>query len=157
MPSQSAVGAIIQKYESLGFASQPSLYFDAAPLRAVGAAATAAIIEPPYVVLKDGGTTFGGTFEADVTEETAFTFEVYGRGLAEVDAVVEGVRFAGGGMRGRVGFDNTIATGFPMTNYRLLSLILLNFRRSVSPSRGSDGRPVYVAEMRYSMSVERLT
>ena len=156
MPSLSAVGAIILKYETLAFANRPALFFDAAPLRAVGSAATSDIIEPPYVVLKDGGTAFDGTFEADVTEATAFTFEVYGRGLAEVDAVVEGVRFDGGGMRGRAGFDHAIATGFPMTNYRLLSLILLNFRRSVSPSRGGDGRLVYVAEMRYSMSVERI-
>ena len=157
MPSQSAIGAIIEKYESLAFASRPPMFFDAAPLRAVGAAATGPILEPPYVILKDGGTPTDGTFEADVTEVTALTLEVYGRGLAEVDAVVEGIRFDGGGMRGRAGFDHAVATGFPMTNYRLLSLILLDFRRSVSPSRGGDGRPVYVAEMRYSLSVERLS
>lgn len=144
----SAVAAVMNKYKSFTFATsdQARIWFDEKP-NTNGAPTS---ITPPYAVLEDKGTSFVYTFEYVPTETTKIDLTLYANSLADVDAMIDVVRFNGGTPQQRLGLDNT--TSLVLTNGRYnISVSLSNIVRSLESQRGVTGSLVYKAVMSYEV------
>ena len=105
------ISATLTYYDTLSFSGRPGIYFDEAPAKTSGGAA----LTPPYVVLKDDGTTPDYTEEFVPVETTRVRFLVYAKGLADAVAVAAGIKYDGGTAVARQGFDFVAPADFPLT------------------------------------------
>lgn len=146
----SVIAGVIAKYKSLTFpvADQGRIWFDEKP----NTNSTPTPIVPPYAVIKDKGTKFVYTFEYVPIETTKFDLELYANSLADVDTMIDVVRFNGGTPQGIAGLDNT--SSLVLTNGRYnIEIGLENIVRSLEPQRGVTGSLVYKAVMSYEVEV----
>jgi hypothetical protein len=106
MADNSAVAACRTKYLALTAANfpsstRPNVYFDEVPAKDGGGNAQ----RPPFVVIKDNGTTPSYEFERSARETTEIDFEVYAAELGDVDTIVNAIRYNGGSVSAGSGFD----------------------------------------------------
>jgi len=146
------ISATLAYYDTLSFSGRPGIYFDEAPAKTSGGAA----LTPPYVVLKDDGTTPDYTEEFVPVETTRVRFLVYAKGLADAVAVAAGIKYDGGTAVARQGFDFVPPADFPL-DAAAGSLLDGGFvrtkeRRSVVPDR-LDGSRVHLVELSYTVVV----
>lgn len=144
----SAVAAVISKYKSFTFATSDHarIWFHEKP----NTDGTPTAIAPPYSVIKDKGTSFSYTFEYVPIETTKIDLELYTNSLADVDAMIDVVRFNGGTPQQKLGLDNT--TSLVLTNGRYnIEVGLKNIVRSLESQRGVTGSLVYKAVMSYEV------
>lgn len=146
------ISSILTYYDSLSFSGRPGIYFDEAPAKTTAGAA----LTPPYVVLKDDGTTPDYTEEFVPVETTRVRFLVYAKQLADAVAVAAGIKYDGGTAVARQGFDFVTPADFPL-DAAAGSLLDGGFvrtkeRRSVVPDR-LDGSRVHLVELSYTVVV----
>jgi len=150
MASISVIGAVIERYETFTINSTAKIYFDEAPTRDGSGVA----IVPPYVVLRDGGTSPDYAFERScVIENTTLTFEIYATGLASADAIASAIRYNGGAIDAGSGMD--FATTLPLTGQTLLQMVRTSEQRNVEGGRGVDATDVYKVTMTYVVQTQR--
>lgn len=154
MPSQSVIGAVIERYESFTFANRPAIDFDEAEIRAVGGSSSSALTKPPYVILIDNGMTPDDT-QYITQEVTTLQFKVYGTSLAQVDAIVEGIRYNGGTQHGGAGMD--FAASLPLLNYNLTHMLVRRIQRFTERERNDTANKVFRANMDYEVRTVRST
>lgn len=153
----SVVSAAIDKFNGLTAANfpgaaRPPIYLDDAP-QTDGSGDQKRL---PYAILKDDGLTPGMVFDSGpVTESGAFTITLYYAGatpLAHADAAAEAVKYNGGTLKDRSGFDLGSLT-LP-AGYLNLALIRTRERRFYAGlDRG--GARVHAVELTYSHEVQR--
>ena len=146
------ISATLAYYDTLSFSGRPGIYFDEAPAKTSGGAA----LTPPYVVLKDDGTTPDYTEEFVPVETTRVRFLVYAKGLADAVAVAAGIKYDGGTAVARQGFDFVPPADFPLDAAAGILLdggfVRTKERRSVVPDR-LDGSRVHLVELSYTVVV----
>lgn len=144
------ISATLAYYDTLSFSGRPGIYFDEAPAKTSGGAA----LTPPYVVLKDDGTTPDYTEEFVPVETTRVRFLVYAKQLADAVAVAAGIKYDGGTAVQRQGFDFVAPADFPLTAAAGVLLdggfVRTKERRSVVPDR-LDGSRVHLVELSYTV------
>lgn len=142
------IAAVMEKYESLTFAGadQARVFFDEKPQL------TTVQILPPYAVLTDGGMNPEYTFEYVPVETTGFTLTLYAGSLAEIDAMVNVVRFNGGTPQQHLGLDNCTSLNLDGPRYEM-EVMLKEVTRSLDKPRGFTGSLVYTAALRYEAQV----
>lgn len=153
----SVVSAVIDKFNALTAAnfpgaSRPPIYLDDAP-PTDGSGDQKRV---PYAVLTDGGVTPGLVFDSGpITESGSFTLTLYYGGatpLAHADAAAEAVKYNGGTLQARAGFDLGSLT-LP-AGYTKLALIRTGERRFYA-GVGRAGERVHAVELTYSHEVQR--
>lgn len=144
------ISATLTYYDTLSFSGRPGIYFDEAPAKTSGGAA----LTPPYVVLKDDGTTPDYTEEFVPVETTRVRFLVYAKGLADAVAVAAGIKYDGGTAVQRQGFDFVAPDDFPLTASAGVLLdggfVRTREKRSVVSDR-LDGSRVHLVELSYTV------
>lgn len=155
MAATEAVLAALDKYNALTAANfpaatRPAIYFDEAPpVDSAGASEY-----PPYVVLKDEGTTPVLEFERQVTDLTTLRFEVYATSLATVNGVITAIRFNGGAVGAGAGFDYgtfpTLAAGYSTVQIKRVSE-----RRFRAGTWGFGAQIIHAGELRYEVLILR--
>ncbi|OWK34296.1 hypothetical protein FRUB_10267 [Fimbriiglobus ruber] len=156
MPSTSIIGAIVEFYQSLPVAtpSPPSppvpILFDEVPAKD----GSGNPYKPPYVLLKDNGTTPSfQTFEYEVIETTDFTFEIYALSLAAADAIALGIRFGAGAYNAAQGFD--WCTSLPVTGQTIETILPPKQRRMTDTTRTETIGYVFKVTLDYSVQALR--
>lgn len=145
----SVIAAVIERYEGLPVNGLAKIWFDEAPLKD-GAGNP---VRPPYVVLHDDSTDGSQDLEYYRWEDTKLRFEVWAPNLAEVDAIVLGLRFGGQGHRDRAGMDNADALTIAGQDFK--ACIWQGEQRFVERSRGADAKAVHRCRVRYEVSCQR--
>lgn len=145
----SVIGAVVQKYATLTSVGA-TLYFGDAPTNASGVQ-----IYPPYVVLLDDGMNPEYNFTLNnVMEPTGLTFMVYANTLADVDAIVQKIKYNSQPPTSRAGFDfgDLPALDLP---YRELQMKRVSEHRFVASLGGTGdvGQRVNGCELRYEVTL----
>ena len=148
----SVIAAVLDRIDTFtwtGVGATPTVWFDEVPVR--DGAGTA--VAPPYVCLHDDGTTPEYTFEFNHVEQTALRLEVYGTTLAQVDAMVNVIKFNGGGYQGQLGLD--FADSLTITNFEYLSCVRESEQRFQEANRANPATLVFRCRMRYVVKTNR--
>jgi hypothetical protein len=141
MPSVSIIGAFIERYESLGFSERPDIFFGEAPARKNGAT-----VVPPYVVVRDNGTSVEHTFETPI-ETGLLEVDVFASTLAGLDRLLIGIRFNNQ--------PPSVSAGMDRSQLEMVqgSVVCLpkRFSYTMEGPRNDSADPVYKCTMSYEV------
>jgi hypothetical protein len=142
------IGAVVERLAGLSLPAGTTVWLDDAPVKDAAGAAVA----PPYVVVRDDGTTPEFDFQLNPVETTAVRVECYGATLAAADALAAAVRYGGGAVDAGGGLDFCEAgAGLPLTGQSLETVVRQSEQRTRESARGSAGSPVYRVTLRYEV------
>ena len=157
MPTLSVIAASIARYRSLTppalstGTALPPIFFDDAPVTD----GSGNQIYPPYVVLKDNGLTptFDMAFRS--YEETPIEFEVHADLLADVDLIVEAMKYNGAAIYAQQGFDFGTLPDLAVNwdNIRLVR----TFERRYQAGRGKLAQVSHACDLKYKITNVRLS
>lgn len=148
----SVIAAVLDRLDSFtwtGVTPTPTVWFDEAPITDTSNAAVA----PPHVVLHDDGTEPIYTLEYKCEEVTKLRVEVYATSLAQLDAMVNVIKYNGGGFTGGLGLD--FADTLTIDNYAYLGMMRMSEQRFQEPSRQSAAKLVFRCRMQYECKTDR--
>lgn len=144
----SVIAAVLERYDTFAITSTAVIYFDEAPARA----AAGHVVEAPYVVLKDDGTTPDYDLHGNVIGETTLLrFEVYGDSLAQVDAISVGIRWNGGAVDAGLGMDH--ADSLTVTAQTFGGMFHEREQRFQETARGVNAGLIFRNTMRYRVQM----
>ena len=160
MATLSVIAAAEALYASLNPALFPGstltpYYFD----RAVEVANNVEV-QPPYCIIHDLGMVPAFDFELNITETTSLSFDVVANTLADVDTIVEAIKYNGGnptaplsGKTPGAGFDFGVLSTLA-SNYANLKIIRTGERRSLAGRNAAGGR-THMCKLDYVIQLER--
>lgn len=140
----SVIAAVIDRIEGLTFSGTVPVYFDE----------TGGRVTPPYIVVKDDGTTPSYTLEFKLANEiTAVRLEVYALSLASLDAITEVVKYNAGGVSGAAGLDFGELT---VTGQECEAVVREREQRFQEQDRWNADALVFRNTMRYRVAMSRV-
>ena len=150
--ADSVIGAVIAKWAGLSFPGKPgTLWFGSqgVPLRNPDGTA----VTLPTAQLVHHGTTPEYDTEYNPLEVTRFTFTVRAVTLAEAQSVAAGIRYNGGAVNARLGYDFGTLT---LTGQTLKSMVREREQEDRETSaHDPEGRPVHRIDLDYSAQTLR--
>ena len=143
----------MSKYEALTAANFPSAAVPRIDFGGVVQVAASVQLRPPYVRLLDAGRTVKPLdFERNNLVETRFVFEVIAASLADVDTIVNCIRWNGGTVGQGLGFDYGTLTDLttPKATHQILPA---SEPRYLDPRTDVDGNRVHGCRLEYKVAV----
>lgn len=153
MATGSVIAAVMSKFDALTAAnfpgaSRPSIYLDEAPQ------VDGTQVRPPYVVLRDRGTTPAeADFERHTLEVTEFTLEIYYAALADCDTAAQAVKLNGGTRAQAQGFDYGTLSDLSLLSRSTHSVVRTAERRRFAGVSLSGAR-THAVELDYRVTVK---
>lgn len=151
MATANLIQCMIDKYEALTAANFPSSSRPRIDFVEPPHIVSSAAHDPPYVAIEDIGRTIKPLdFERNNIIDARFRFRVFAREMADVDHIVNAIRFNGGTVGAGSGFDyGTLSTlDTPKFNHQIIPVAE---PRRLSDRVDKDGQRMHAAELDYKV------
>lgn len=146
MAETSAFAAVVARYQT--FTDVPDIYTFDGPTVADGVQ-----VYPSYVVALDDGTTPSYEMELTVMEVSEIRLMVYGDMLATVDAIVERIKYNGGGIGDGDGMD---FCQLDMTaDFGDMEVRRISEQRFAAVGTGKQAQRIHGCELKYRVTLYR--